>query len=72
MLSVRLLAFVIIVVGGLWTRESCRAEEPSTAFMAWWESLMQGGADGPAIDGFMLDYTITDTRPVPTRSEWRL
>lgn len=46
-----------------------QATPPTPEFMAWWKALLQGGETGPAIDGVMLDYSVTDASPLPTHAE---
>lgn len=46
-----------------------RADEPTAEFMAWWNEFVGGSADGPSIDGFMIEYTVSDASPRPTPAE---
>ncbi len=46
-----------------------RATPPTPEFMAWWNRLLEGGRTGPSMDGYILDYTVTDLRSPPTTQE---
>ncbi len=66
----RLVAYALIALGALALPAGRSWSDPPTPeFTAWWNSLLDGGFEGPNTDGVMLDYTTTDASPVPTQAQ---
>jgi len=69
-LDVRTSFRVVCAIAILCAASCCaRADEPTAEFMAWWTEFVGGSADGPSIDGFMIEYTVSDASPRPTPAE---